>query len=278
MEQHTNNQLSLAALIDLETQFERDKTLDRQTLRKREREIGLRLNLNSERSEIILQWLEQVRDPAKPLPGETANRALRQTGFLLAILGLLTGAGTAVGLFAYDGSKPVNVVNILAVFVFLQIAILALSLLIIFAAGSLKKVPGVGSIIEFLELFSPGRWLPALTKILPGESRAALLESLGRLKTFDTLYGKIRNNLLATLSQIFALCFNFGALACCLALIIFSDLAFAWSTTLQVDSGGFHKIVSTIAAPWSWLASDAAPPARTDRSHPLLPPRIPRIN
>jgi len=67
------------------------------------------------------------------------------------------------------------------------------------------------------------------------------------------LYSAVERWVLLGLTQRFGLAFNAGALAVCLYLITFSDLAFAWNTTLQVESVSFHKLLKAIAAPWVYI-------------------------
>ena len=45
-----------------------------------------------------------------------------------------------------------------------------------------------------------------------------------------------------------------------LRLVVFSDVAFAWSTTLvDLDAARFHALVTALARPWAWLWRDAVP-------------------
>jgi hypothetical protein len=65
-------------------------------------------------------------------------------------------------------------------------------------------------------------------------------------------------------SQLFALTFQFAALLACLVLVVFTDLAFGWSTTLttgdpKVDAARVHRIASALATPWTWAIDDALP-------------------
>jgi hypothetical protein len=53
--------------------------------------------------------------------------------------------------------------------------------------------------------------------------------------------------------------FNVAALATAIALVTFSDLAFGWSTTLDVPAATASRIVQAIAAPWASLAPLAVP-------------------
>ena len=60
-------------------------------------------------------------------------------------------------------------------------------------------------------------------------------------------------------SQLFSVWFNIGVLAAVSYLISFSDLAFAWSTTLNLDSAGFHRALQALSWPWHSVLPDAVP-------------------
>jgi len=94
---------------------------------------------------------------------------------------------------------------------------------------------------------------------LPSKHLNRLWQDLQRIKVKQKLYGSVEKWLVIRLTQRFGLSFNIGALATCLYLITFSDLAFAWNTTLEINNKTFHTITRTISAPWSALAPNGVP-------------------
>ena len=64
------------------------------------------------------------------------------------------------------------------------------------------------------------------------------------------------------LAQLFGVSFNAGALAVALGLVTTTDLAFAWSTTLQVDADQVHALVEAVAWPWAGVVEHAVPDQR----------------
>jgi hypothetical protein len=62
-------------------------------------------------------------------------------------------------------------------------------------------------------------------------------------------------------SQLFAFSFNIGILVKAFLLVSFSDLAFAWSTTLDISNAGFHQFLMILSAPWNAIIDDAVPTA-----------------
>ena len=61
------------------------------------------------------------------------------------------------------------------------------------------------------------------------------------------------------LSQWMALVFNATAIATALALVVFTDLAFGWATTLDASAAGFHALTGLLATPWAGLLPAAVP-------------------
>jgi hypothetical protein len=75
---------------------------------------------------------------------------------------------------------------------------------------------------------------------------------LGKLGALGSVYGAAERWRLMALTQRTALFFNVGALVSCLYLIAFTDLAFAWSTTLDVPATTMAFLLRAVAAPWRW--------------------------
>src|SRR6185503_4846300 len=78
---------------------------------------------------------------------------------------------------------------------------------------------------------------------------------VGRLGALSTVYGAAERWRIMSLTQRTAFFFNVGALVTCLYLIAFTDLAFAWSTTLDVPASTMAKVLRAVASPWRWLGS-----------------------
>jgi len=59
--------------------------------------------------------------------------------------------------------------------------------------------------------------------------------------------------------QLFSLLFSMGIFVALLLTIISKDIAFGWSTTLQISPNAFHAIVSYISLPWHTFFPSAVP-------------------
>jgi Protein of unknown function (DUF2868) len=253
--------LELADLIDLEVQLARDHDVPREQRQARDRRLGLTLGADDRPRDavgqraLLVDWVRAVREESL---GSRIVGIYQTLGALLVLLGLSSGAGTAAAVLAYDGTRPVNVVHFLAVFVGLQLVLLALFLLSAPLWRLRGRVPFVQGIYGAL------RWLASALaglaeRRLSAERRAQLKAARGRLAASHQVYGTAERWLLVSLGQRFGLSFNLGALATCLYLVAFSDLAFAWQTTLDWSAEGFHHALTLLATPWSWLYPEGLP-------------------
>ncbi len=254
--------MSLAELFDLEVQMMKDHEVDPSELRWRDRKIGQQLeNLKSNRHDLFLSWLKRVQTSGHPSPGQLFETGYRWLGRFLLLLGLFAGGGAAASVLSYDGSKPVNVVNFLAVIIGVQLITIFFFLLFLLPKFIKKYIPGSGEFYNFIRelsyLFS--RLMVKLFEHLPSHHLNKLWADLQRLKVKQKLYSSVEKWLAVSLTQRFGLAFNIGALATCLYLITFSDLAFAWNTTLNISTKAFHKAVQTVALPWSAIFPEDVP-------------------
>lgn len=275
------SQPSLGDVLDLARQLAQDEDRSGPDLRHRDREVGRRLgHLEHRPVPQSLAWLHAVRDGADRRRAAQINGLHRLGLVALAVAGLITGWGTASVIYFYDGTHPVNVIHVLAVF-----ALLPLVLLVGFGVGLLPRVPGVSTLQDGLGLLNPGRLLHLLARRLPQSFRETIGSWLGRGQAHQRLFGRVDRWLLTHASQIFALCFQLGAVAGAVALVMFSDLAFAWSTTLQQTPTGLQTWTDLLSLPWAWAWPDAHPSLelieRTryfrlgDGSFPAAPPSSP---
>jgi hypothetical protein len=253
---------ALSQLIDLSAQLDEDAGRAPEVLRRRDRALaGALAREGGDAERAVAAWLDRVRPGVAGGPGEQVERAHRVLSAALAALGALVGAGTAAALFHYDGGHPVNVVRVLAVFVGVQLGLLAVTGVASLPHRSRDAIPGVAALRDALALFSPARWQLASLRFLPGPEREASQRLLGMLQRQRRLYGEVEKWWLLSGSQWFGVTFNLAALATALSLVAFTDLAFAWSTTLDLSQASFLRIATTLSLPWSAVWPDAVPSA-----------------
>jgi hypothetical protein len=260
----------LAEIVDLEWQLWRDEETvragDFEPLLARDRAIGaasLAEMLGRDgaadaharvaadprfRRELCRRWRERVRRQAPELPGERVEKGYRVVRWLVVLVGLLAGVGAASAALAYDGGQPVNVFGFVAVFFALQIALLAALLWVLLRSGHAGGGERLGVVHALLARLMRARFVDRLL----GERGGQLAETLAVLRSRGSLYGRLERWMLLATTQAFGVAFNLAALCTCLWLIAFTDLAFCWSTTLDLGPRTVHGWMRALALPWAW--------------------------
>ncbi len=253
-------------LAELSARLDRDGARARAALWRRDREIGRELaGLRGEPARQLVAWSRRVgevegpREAASRLNGERVDRAQRGVSALVTVAGAAVGWGVAAAVFWYTGERPINVIAVLAVFVFLQVALLVLTAVAALPEGWLRRVPGAEAAGDAVRLLSPGRVALAVAAVLSPKQRDAIEGAVGRIEGHRRVYGRVQKWVLLRWSQLFALAFNAAAVAHFAALITFTDLAFGWSTTLPAEAPQVHAAATALAAPWGWALPDAVP-------------------
>ncbi|HYY51415.1 MAG TPA: DUF2868 domain-containing protein [Myxococcales bacterium] len=250
--------MTLADLIDLEAQLARDRSADPGALDARD--AGSFPEPPRDREALVVRWLQARRDaePGQLHPGRTVANVLRGMRAALVVSGLVLGWGAATAVLRYTGEQPVNAWDFLLVFVGVQLLLFALLI-----ASFLFPVAALGTPLFGLFRGLVAAVYPRLAARAAGASAERLAEwrvLWHRLRSRRSLYHHLEPWILLGLTQSFGVAFNVGALLGCLRLIVFSDIAFSWSTTLvQLDAARFHGLVHALAAPFAWLWPDADP-------------------
>jgi hypothetical protein len=253
--------MTLANLIDLEAQLARDRDADPGALAARDRALLAGAPVEASRPGAVLaRWLDALRERERAalFPGRAVTRALSAVRAGLAALGLVAGWGAASAVMTYGGGHPVNVWDFLLAFVGVQLVLLAL-LAALFLAR-LAAVPGapLGGVLRAIVADVYPRLARRLARDPARELEWRALWH--RLRSRRSLYSAIEPWLLLSLTQGFAVAFNLGALAAVLRLVVFTDVAFGWGTTLvDLDAPAFHALARAVAWPWRALWPGAAP-------------------
>jgi hypothetical protein len=194
------------------------------------------------RVRLLCAWLDAVYGN-EPRPGERFAGALTLlTGGLVA-LGVLLGTGAAQYALSYDGTHPVNVVTFLSLLILPQIGLLALIALNL----AVRSVAVRRATERSLGLAHEA--LLAVVRSRSGEAKPAAhagvdLQALYRpAEAWRVFWGM----------QLFGVAFNVAAAVTALGLVSFTDLAFSWSTTLQVDAAEAHRYASALGKPFPRL-------------------------
>jgi len=241
----------LGELIDLEAQLFADRSRSEDELVTRDAPIGKRLRRENRGSkEILAGWVSAMRRGTDaPLPGRLVEDAWVNAKWLISLGLFLAGAGAAAAVLRFTGEHPINVLVVLGVFVFAQLATLILTLLFF---GVSAWAPGFFESLPLVVLVRGA--VTSLWRRVPRASRAESVEWLGWIRGRRSLYAEIERSLLFVVLQQGAAAFNIGVLASFLIAVTFSDLAFGWGTTLNIGAEQLHRLCSILSTPWaSWL-------------------------
>ena len=244
----------LSDLIDLHAALATDTATDLDTRKQRDRRIGQ--GLQAQRSQPVRQlhgWLGEVAVPGWQRHGQAAVQMYHVLCVMLAVFGLVAGWGVARAVMYYTGDTPINVFHVIGLLVLVQIALLLLWVL----AALPWRLPLFSSLQSALRFLHPGRLARLASGLFPQRSQQAL----GVIWDSEqaVVMAPAARWLLSFWSQLFSVWFNLGVLAAVFYLIAFSDLAFAWSTTLTLDNESFHRLLTVLSWPWHGLFPDAVP-------------------
>jgi hypothetical protein len=249
--------MTLSDLLDLEAQLARDREADPAMLEARDRRLFWGRAAPGGRAELIHLWLAGLRErePAALFPGGAVTSALAFIRGLLVLAGLVLGWGAASGVMAFEGGLPVNVWDFLLGFVGLQLLLLVLLITTFLLPLATLGAPLTGMAQSLIRAAYP--WLVARGL---GERAAQWRATWHRLRSRGSLYHRVEPWVLLGLTQSFGVAFNVGALLALARLVVFTDIAFAWSTTLlELDAPAFHALTQALSAPFGWAFPRAVP-------------------
>ncbi len=208
------------------------------------RAFGLKyVKLKDEPVMQLLTWVKQhTPQLRKPLLSDTFSTYLYGLTLALVIITFVVGFFSGVALLSYSGHEPVNVIYFMAMVILLPLFTMTLTLFSMFRANTSQSL---------LVHISPAFWMEKMLYFLPKNVQSTLQE----LKISPL----ISNWLIIKRSQLLALIFSLGLLIALLGMVITKDIAFAWSTTLQVSPKEFHALLHTLAFAWRDLFPWAVP-------------------
>ncbi len=221
---HLKSYLNLYALLQTDTSSKEER-----------RAFGLTHILDRNRPvDQLLSWVESHQSRLKkPTFSETFSSYLYTVSLTLIVIASVVGILSGIALLSYNGHEPVNVVYFMAMVIFLPLLTMILALFSMFKTKSAQSV---------LVHISPSYWMEKILTLFPGQT----LKSLDTLKINPLL----ANWIVIKRAQGIALFFSLGLLVSLLVVVITKDIAFAWSTTLQITPESFYSFVNAVAFPW----------------------------
>ncbi len=208
-------------------------------------------------SERLRAWLCVAPTPALALRIRRVARAFAGIRLGFSLLGLVLGWCTAAALLAIGGSAGrVSIAACLALLVVLPFASCVVSVVLWLGSIAAARFPGrdAGERAR-----GSARLLRLVLRLVPASTRLDVEAVLGRARAQAGLYAPLqRGQLMSWLSQA-GLWFGCGALAATLGFVVFTDLAFGWSTTLDIAPERVQRVVAALARPWAGLWPEASP-------------------
>ena len=244
--------------VDIPLWLENDRATALAMRSHRDRDIARQLPAGSKLAR-VRGWWRVVCANATATEQNLSNtgakfaRARSLVSLALVILGAVTGAALTAALFAYDGTHPINVVTLMAVYVVAQTLLVSLNVLLL--PGHL---PGFDAFRRFMGSLSPGAVAGALVRRVDARQAEALF---GWHPGRSTAIARFSRWQLLTWSQLTGVTFNVAALLTAAGLIAFTDLAFGWSTTVSIEPQRLHRLLVAAALPWREWWPEAVPAA-----------------
>lgn len=177
-----------------------------------------------------------------PSLAEVLHKYLYGVTLTLAIIACVVGLVSGWGLLSYNGHEPVNVIYFMAMVIFFPLFTMTLTIISMFRASNTQSV---------LVHISPAFWMEKLISFLPHSVKI----NMDEVKMNPLLM----HWMVIKRSQIIALCFSFGLLFGLLSMVSTKDIAFAWSTTLDIRTINFHDFLYHLSFAWRDILPSAVP-------------------
>jgi hypothetical protein len=236
----------LGRLLDLEWLLRQDEQRSSEQLMQQDRAL-LGPELPADTARALERWIDgRRREHEGRTVGARASELLTALHLVLVVLSLLAGMGTAKALLHGPSARePTNVLTFLAVTLIAPLALFAGSLALLALRGRL----GRSILIEDLYLFGLGA-LERLSRRAQGvESNIAGQWRI--LRRSARRYRDLEVASLLSAAQWYPIAFHLGAAVTLSASALFSDLAFAWSTTNDsLQPAMLTALFGLAAAPW----------------------------
>jgi len=192
---------------------------------------------------LILLWTEssmfRVQDT---LDSRVFSVYFSSMSTLFSFISLLLGFFTGMGLLNYSGDAPVNVIYYLLFSMGLPLFSMVLTFFSMFSHGI---------ILNFFTLFFPLHWVEKIFSLFSFGKNINAVN--------DKFTPALKKWMFINRLQLFSLFFSIGLLLAILLEVAIQDIAFSWSTTLEVTPFAFQEFLTFIATPWSWFFPDAIP-------------------
>lgn len=216
-------------------------------VRKQDRSFGLREDVNKLTDvQKIERWLHEPFNSSCLDEAKRYGKALSWFSRLAIAAFFLMGTGAAGFAFYYDGDRPINVLLILMLFVFMPLGLLLIS----FITQAFRNVikPGFRSGSGITGFWKSMLAIFAMRLSHANREKADSIQSF--FKSFVNGHGDLVQTYVQKTIQKAGLAYISGALLWLVINIITTDLAFSWSSTLNMGPQHIHAVTETMSAPW----------------------------
>lgn len=208
-----------------------------------------------------LQFRQEKGHQGQVLPGSLWQELSMVAHGVALLCGLLVGGGAAGSLLLYSGTTPLNVSVYWGLFVLLQLLLLAGQGGVVLTRR-LRHLPLEESVLSLLLGRLLVRAMEGMRRVLrrhvDGRRRLDLAALMGNISQQREMAVVLLWPAFI-LVQLFGIGCNLGILGATLAKVAFSDMAFAWQSSLQLSPELVARLVHWLALPWSWISPGAAP-------------------
>lgn len=240
----TLSRTSLAEAIDIPAWLEEDRNTSWQARIQRDQQIDKQVNRSSYgSSRRVRNWWREVQPTSDNSSGHALAAIFSRVRWLAITIGFIAGIVLTSALLHYDGSQPINILVLLVVLVVAPLLLFIISLFLPFWSST-----------SVLSGLNPGGMLVAFIK----KKSEALNDFFSSSRT-DNARDKLLRWKLLLYSQQFGIALAVAALITLITRVSFSDLAFGWSTTLDIQASSLSPWIQAFAWPWSTWFPEALP-------------------
>ena len=231
--------MRFASFADILESIESSKDVPQETLRA----FGLKHPTLCENPAAMLQaWHSKVRLQTPGRWKEALQQFSVRLSFIFYVSAFFLGLLAAGGLLRYNGTEPVNI------FYFLLVGVGLPAVTLLVALAALLKAKDVHNVWLHSTV---GYWI----------ERWVLRRASREIRELVSCEPRIAEWMLLQKGHAAALWFAFGMLVGLIVTVATQDIAFVWSTTLDVSSERMAQLLEAFAAPWHHLWPSAVPDA-----------------
>lgn len=219
------------------------------------------------RNPLFRTWLDfrLKNEPFKVDPGGVLKWVFFIMGWLLSLGGVIAGTLITYATLRYDGSVPVNISVFLGIVIVPQIFLLFLLMFLlavsVFSRSAGERLYRLPIAFVSLSVRLIWDWLMKIRSI-PAKDRDHLNCGTHAFHDIFKQYQSLMSVRTFAYMQRFGVFFNIGVILCSGALLMFSDRAFGWQSSLTDSPEMVAGIVRVIATPWhAWWGEGIGSPS-----------------